>query len=496
MTASPVPHTGVMWTVRTRIILVIVIASALGMLSVGVVVYLVERDRILSDVDERLRASLESARVLVGTGLGGEAWPSSQAALEAVVTRTSPDDNTGALGVIDGTAALVPGVALDVDLQSAPGFVAHVGDLAQESPVLGTYAADDVSWRYLAAPIAVQGSPAPESVLFVTAYDLDAELAEIDGPARIYLIAAAIAIAVIAGSAGIVAARLLQPLRRMRETAARVSARSLAERLPVTGNDDVSQLAATMNDMLDRLDAALDAQRRLLSDVGHELKTPLTIVSGHLEVMNTDDAQDVRGTRDLVVDEIERMGRLVRDLAAEASLHGTAPLEMQDIEAAALLRQIARKAEGLDGAHVELAEVASARIVGDPARITQAMLQLVQNGVTHGGGELTLGSRLTRDDVQFWVRDRGAGVPVSERERVFERFHRGDAGRRGSEGSGLGLSIVLIIARAHGGIAWVGDAPGGGAEFVIALPRRPDGDTASAPLSPSTPSSAPTSPLE
>jgi len=472
MAADPAPRTGVIWTVRTRIVLVIVIVSALGMLSVGVAVYLVERDRILADVDERLRASLESARALVATGLGGEPWPSSQAALEAVVTRTSPDDNTGALGVIDGAAALIPGVPLDVDLQSAPGFVGYVSEVAAADPALGTYAEDGVAWRYLAAPIAVADSPSPSTVLFVTAYDLDAELAEIDDPARVYLIAAAVAIVLIAGAAGLVAARLLRPLRRMRETAARVSARSLAERLPVRGNDDVSHLAATMNDMLDRLDVALDSQRRLLSDVGHELKTPLTIVSGHLDVMDAGDPADVRETRELVIDELARMGRLVQDLADEAALHGPAPLAMQPVDAAALLRQIARKAEGLEGARVTLAEVAEARIVGDPARITQAVLQLAQNGVTHGGGDLTLGSRRTPDAVELWVRDRGPGVPAGERDRVFDRFHRGDAGRRGEEGSGLGLSIVLVIARAHGGTAWVRDAPGGGAEFVVSIPHR------------------------
>lgn len=473
MAVAPAPRAGVAWTVRTRILLVIVIVSALGMLSVGAAVYIVERDRILADVDERLRASLDSARALVATGLGGQPWPSSQAALEAAVTRTSPDDNTGALGVIDGAAALIPGVPLDVDLRDAPGFVAHASAAAQEGPVLGTYAEDGVAWRYLAAPIAVSDSPPPETVLFITAYDLEGELAEIDGPARVYLIAAAVTIVVIAGTAGIAAARLLRPLRRMRETAARVSAHSLAERLPVRGNDDVSHLAETMNDMLDRLDAALDAQRRLLSDVGHELKTPLTIVSGHLEVMDTGDAADVRETRELVVDELSRMGRLVQDLADEAALHGPAPLSMRETDAAALLRQIARKAEGLEGARVTVAETAEGRILVDSARITQAVLQLAHNGVTHGGGDLTLGSSRSAGAVEFWVRDRGPGVPPDQRERVFERFHRGDGGR-GDAGSGLGLSIVQIIARGHGGSAWVRDAPGGGAEFVVSIPRLPD----------------------
>lgn len=476
MPPSPASDAQGGWTVRTRIVIVITVVAALGMLSVGAAVYVVERSRILVAVDVRLEAALESARALVAGGNADEPWPSSTAALEATVTRISPDDNTGALGVIDGAAAFIPGVPLDVDLQSAAGFVPHVSAAVTDSPVIGTYAEEGVAWRYLAAPIAVQGSAEPTRVLFVTAYDLEGELAEIDDPARVYLVAAAIALALIAASAGIVAARLLRPLRQMRETAARVSARSLAERLPVGGTDDVSALAATMNDMLDRLDDALGAQRRLLSDVGHELKTPVTIVSGHLDVMDADDPDDVRATRALALDELDRMGRLVQDLAQEAALRGPTPLRPEATDAGELVRQVALKARGIDGAHVRLGPVADVRAVVDPARITQAILQLAQNGVTHGGGDLIIGSRRRTGTLEFVVRDHGTGVAPEQRERVFARFHRGDGtDGRGVGGSGLGLSIVSAIAQGHGGSAQVQDpASGPGAEFVLAVPLPDD----------------------
>lgn len=462
---------GVAWTVRTRIIAVITVASAIGMLSVGGVVYVVERARIIAQVDGRLDAGYESARFLVRDGATGDApWTSSVDALESVVTRMSPDDNTGALGVIDGAAALVPGVPLDVDLQSAPGFVSHVAARGAERSVMGTYAEDGVTWRYLAAPIEIEGSPDPARVMFVLAYDLEAELAEIDGPAQVYLLAAAIAIALIAGAAGLAAARLLRPLRRMRETAERVSARSLAERLPVEGHDDVSELASTMNDMLDRLDDALESQRRLLSDVGHELKTPITIVSGNLEVMDVDDRDDVQSTRALAIDELARMGRLVQDLADEASLHGPAPIAVRPTDVSELVAQVARKAQGIEGATVTAGSAPRAIVELDSARITQALLQLAQNAVSHGGGELGIGARRVGDTIELSVRDHGPGVPDEAKERIFERFQRGDTEGRGADGSGLGLSIVQVIARAHGGSASARDAAGGGAEFVISLP--------------------------
>jgi signal transduction histidine kinase len=470
-TSTPSRRRGPVLSVRTRIVAVITLVAALGLISVGAAVYFVERQRILEQVDARLQANLESARFIVAEGdPDAGTWMSSSDALRTVVQRMSPDDNTGAVGIVAGEVAFVPGLSLDVDLQSEPGFSRHVSQQAAGEPIIGTYAENDVTWRYLAAPIAIEASPEPAEVLFVLAYDIEAELAEINVAAQVFLIASAIALAVIAAAGTIVATRLLRPLRQMRETAEHVSAQSLSERLPIIGRDDVSELAQTMNDMLDRLDGALDSQRRLLSDVGHELKTPITIVRGYVEVMDPDDPVDVRETQALTVDELERMGRLVQDLAGAASLHGPSPVTPKATDTADLLRQIARKADGIDGADVSLGPIADVVAVLDPARITQAMLQLAQNAATHGGGRVVIGSRTVDWDVEFWVRDYGDGVPDAAKHDVFERFHRGEEAASRS-GSGLGLNIVQVIARAHGGTVRVLDAEGGGAVFVIRVPR-------------------------
>lgn len=466
-------------SVRTRLIAVITVVAALGLVAVGFVVYVEERQRILDQVDDLLEANLASARYLVEQGDGETlAWSDATAALAAVVQRAAPDDNTGVIGLVDGEPRLVPGVPLDVDLQSAPGFVGHVVRTAQGAdPVIGTYADDGVTWRYLAIPIAVETDAAPTAT-FVIAYDVEAELAEINSAARMFLIASLVTLLLIAAAAALVTTRLLRPLRQMRETAQRVSAQSLSERLPIEGRDDVSELAHTMNEMLDRLDEALDSQRRLLSDVGHELKTPLTIVRGHLEVVDPDDAADVRETRDLVVDELERMANLVQDLAAAAALHGPAPVRPVPTDVDDLMRQILRKAEGIEGADATMGTRAEVVTSLDPARVTQAVLQLAQNAVTHGGGRMVLSSRVVDDRLELSVRDFGPGIDDASKEYVFDRFHRGaDAGERA--GSGLGLNIVQVIARAHGGGARVVDSDGGGAEFVISLPL-----VAAAPLPP------------
>ncbi|HET8928011.1 MAG TPA: ATP-binding protein [Microbacterium sp.] len=461
-------------SVRTRIVAVITIIAGLAMASVGVVVYFVERATVLQETDERLHANLESARFLVDSGdpaTGG--WASSSDALRAVVQRMSPDDNTGAVGIVAGEAALVPGVPLDVDLQRS-GFIDEVmAAVADGDVVISTFAADGDTWRYLAVPIGIAGSPAPETVVFAMAYDLDAELAALHSSARLYAIVTTIALFVIAGVSFVVAGRLLRPLREMRETARRVSAQSLSERLPIHGRDDVSELAETMNDMLDRLSDSLDSQRRLLSDVGHELKTPITIVRGYVEVMDPVDPADVRETQGLAIDELDRMGGLVQDLAGAASLYGPAPISLHPVDAADLVRQIGRKAAAIEGADVTVGEVADVAVRLDSARITQAMLQLAQNAVTHGGGRMELGCRVVGDALEFTVRDHGPGVPPELRQSVFDRFVRGGDEARGTRGSGLGLAIVRLIAQAHGGTAAVRDADGGGALFTITIPSQP-----------------------
>lgn len=190
-----------------------------------------------------------------------------------------------------------------------------------------------------------------------------------------------------------------------------------------------------MNDMLDRLDGALDSQRRLLSDVRHELRTPITIVRGHLELMDPADPEDVRETQELAIDELDRMNALVQDLSEAAALHGSSPVAPEPTDVRDLLAQIVRKARAIEGADVTAGPAVSAVVPLDAARVTQAVLQLAQNGVTHGGGRLVIGSRLSGDALEIWVRDYGPGVPDDAKERVFERFQRGS---ESSRGSGLG----------------------------------------------------------
>ncbi|GAA3019308.1 sensor histidine kinase [Microbacterium dextranolyticum] len=220
----------------------------------------------------------------------------------------------------------------------------------------------------------------------------------------------------------------------------------------------------------DVADSAIEAQRRLLDDVRHELKTPITIVRGHLEVMDPRDPDDVAATRALGIEELDRMTRLVGDIDLLASVESDG-FTVDDVD----LEHLTERVFGLVGVipdhawHLE--QMARGVIRGDRDRLVQAWLQLADNAAkyTPAGTPIEIGSALYASGVQFWVRDHGHGIPSAMRHRVFRRFDRG-AGSRTVGGSGLGLAIVDTIAKAHGGRCHVGDTPGGGATFTLDIP--------------------------
>ncbi|MCR2791482.1 HAMP domain-containing histidine kinase [Microbacterium sp. zg.Y625] len=223
-------------------------------------------------------------------------------------------------------------------------------------------------------------------------------------------------------------------------------------------------------DPAEQREASFEAQRQLLDDVRHELKTPITIVRGHLETMKVDDPADVTGVRDIGIAELDRMTRLVNDIDLLASVDGDS-YTFSVVDLGDLTRRVGGLVSVIPGHdwHVELA--ATGRIRADHDRLLQAWLQLADNAAkyTPEGSPIEIGSSLHASGAQLWVRDHGPGIPPAARHRIFRRFDR-NVGKRSVGGSGLGLAIVDAIARAHGGHCTVADTPGGGATFTIAVP--------------------------
>jgi signal transduction histidine kinase len=283
----------------------------------------------------------------------------------------------------------------------------------------------------------------------------------------------------VAGAAGyFIAGQVLAPMRVLRSTAEQIGESNLTCRIEVRGNDDIAQLAGTFNRMLDRLEDAFATQRRFVDDAGHELRTPITVIRGHLEVM-TDDPADREATTRLVIGELARMQRIVEDLLVLATAQQPDFLQPGQVELAELTVELLANARVLANRRWRLAALAEEVITADGERLAQALMQLAQNAVAHTveGDAIEIGSVVRDGRVRLWVRDTGGGIEEAVRERIFERFTRAD-GSAAREGAGLGLAIVASIADAHGGRVALDSTAGEGATFTLDLPFRPPLPTA------------------
>lgn len=470
-------------SVRARILTVVILVAGLGMAIAGGAANFAQREFARGHVDDRLLASAAAVNGLVmGESFddpNNETTPPETAvpvftttaqALQYAISRIVPDTNESTVGVLDGEARWVPATRLDFHLEADAAFIARVVNevAAQNSAVMGTASTSLGPLRYIATPVQVEGDEARG--IFVTAFNLEIELQEADASLRIFSIAALVTL-LIAGLAGwFIAGRLLKPVRQLRETASRITSAELEERIPVRGTDDVSALTETINDMLERLSEGRRAQSRLLADVRHELMTPITIVRGHIELLDPNDARDVEATRELALEELDRMAGLVHDIELLTSAGQETQLTMTPVDVADVTRQVFARASAWNEHEWVLAEAASLVIEADADRITQAWLQLADNARKYAtaGTRVKIGSTLGDSGVSLWVQDEGPGIPLESQARVFERLGRVDSGR-GISGSGLGLAIVRAIAEAHGGSATLESSPAG-SRFSIVLP--------------------------
>jgi signal transduction histidine kinase len=256
------------------------------------------------------------------------------------------------------------------------------------------------------------------------------------------------------------------------DTARSISQSDLTHRIDVRGGGQAAEMARSFNGMLDRLEAVMRSQREFVQDASHELRDPLTICGGHLELLS-DDPEERRQTIALVVDELDRMGRIVDDLQllADAEQHDflrPAPLQVE-----AFTHELAAKAAALAARNWIVDAAADVDIHADRFRLTEAVMNLAHNAVQHTADHHTIaiGSSATEGEVNIWVRDTGFGIAVSEQARVFDRFRRGRSAHRRYRGSGLGLAIVRTIVEAHGGRVELASRLGEGSTFTMVLPR-------------------------
>jgi signal transduction histidine kinase len=227
--------------------------------------------------------------------------------------------------------------------------------------------------------------------------------------------------------------------------------------------------------MVTRLDEGFRAQRRFLDDVAHELRTPITIARGHLEVLGDDPAERDE-TIAIVTDELDRMSRYVSDLLLLAKAEQPEFLAVRPVDLGELAMDVLQRVRGLAPRRWVLDNSPPVGIVatlGDADRIGQALVNLAANAAQHtcDGDEIGIGVAAGGEHARLWVRDTGPGVDRAVAGSLFTRYARSANSRAvRPEGSGIGLSIVDAIARAHGGAVSVASEPGAGATFTMTIP--------------------------
>jgi two-component system, OmpR family, sensor kinase len=443
--------------IRVRLTLPFALAMALVLAGMGAFVYVRVGAALISNVDQtlRLQASEAVPRLDEGKNLLDEDAPSRASVVQVV-------DPGGAL-VSSSQAGLLP------LLDSSGRSRVLAGHAVKETK-------DDIiglagHWRILAVPARLDGS----RVALVLARPLNERQETLHRLRTEFLIAApaALALAILAGY--LLAAASLRPVEAMRRQAAEITASVPGRRLPVPpSRDEIARLAETLNDMLARLEASFEHERRFIADASHELRTPLALLRTELELAlrRPRSREELEEALRSAAEETERLSRLAEDLLLFARAdQGSLPVRPERVAARELLANVAGRFAGRAaqlGRSVVVVGEDEATIDADPVRIEQAIGNLVDNALTHGDGAVGLSIASVGTRVELHVTDEGRGFPDGFAERAFDRFSRADDARSAG-GSGLGLAIVALIASAHGGSTGVGTADGGGADVWISL---------------------------
>ncbi len=288
--------------------------------------------------------------------------------------------------------------------------------------------------------------------------------------------------------------RALQPVEAMRREVDEISHSTLDRRLAIADSgDEVARLGVTMNMMLDRLEAASETQRRFVSDASHELRSPVASIRTELEVARHDPHVDWTEVSERLLGEDERLAELIDDLLTLARLDETGITRRETVDVDDLvLDEVGRSAR----VPIESTGINAARVSGDRRQLARMLRNLVDNAVRHASTRVLIsmavddvdeaagnvagnatgdaaGDAANRDAslLALDIHDDGPGVPLSQRERIFDRFARTETARgRDRGGTGLGLAVVRSIATAHGGTVHVDDSPLGGARFAVRMP--------------------------
>jgi signal transduction histidine kinase len=476
--------TGELWTrwlrsvrralasIRLRVVLGYIVLLTAALAVSVLVTRQIQISRLDREISRELAQEVEELRVLATEGIDPQTGRPFGADVERILDifleRNVPSDNEAFYSIVNGQPYKRSFNAPE-ELFADEELIASWTSPGRS--VVTTHETSMGEVRTLAVPLRAGGdSEAGSAGVFVVAFFPDADQAEI---AQVIRVAALIGLAVLAVSSVVawsLAGRVLAPVREMTRTARRITESDLSARIPVEGHNELAELGDTFNEMVERLDGSFRAQRQFLDDVAHELRTPITIARGHLEVLDDDPAERAK-TVEIVTEELDRRSRYVSDLlllakAEQPEFLAVRPVDLGELATDALTRvkAMAPRRWVLDAAP----SVGTVATLADPDRLTQALVNLATNAAQHTqeGDEIGVGVAANGDNARLWVRDTGPGVDPAVADSLFDRYSR--AGN--SQGVGIGLSIVHAIARAHGGGVSVTSPPGEGATFTMTIP--------------------------
>jgi heavy metal sensor kinase len=446
-----------------RLTLAFAIAMAVVLVATGLFLYLRLEGALDRTIDQSLRGRADDVAALVrasGSGLREEGGSRLVDQEENVAQVLDPD------GVILDSTPGVGGHRLLTDPQLARAAQATI--MVDRPLVPGA----DSPLRLLATP--VQGQDGP--VVVIVGASVEEQKEALEGLLAQMLLGGPIALLLASLLGYSLAAATLRPVESMRREAEAVSAAKPGRRLPLPpADDEIARLGATLNTMLGRLESALARERQFVSDASHELRTPLAALRTELEIAlrRKRTPAEMEAAMRSAEEETERLCRLAEDLLVLAQADdGGLPVRQEQLPATELLTAV-RERYGRQAADVgrplQIQADDQLELHVDRLRVEQALGNLVENALLHGRGRILLIARRRDGRVELHVRDEGSGFPPEFIERAFDRFSRSDSARRGP-GVGLGLAIVDLIARAHGGSAHAANH-NGGADAWLEIPN-------------------------
>ena len=440
----------------------------------GAIVLVLEDRSNKARIDSYLFRTRDEFAVLAKEGIDPEdglPFRGPSELLETFLSRTVIGENEGELGIVDGQVRWVSSDDVAFRPEDDAELLEQLLPLSRKNSMqLGTVQTTTRTYRYHITPVKF---PSEQGAL-LHVYNLSAADAALRELLWIFVWVGVGTSAAVTAVAWLLTRRLLRPIHALQVATESISETDLTSRVPITGNDDLTRLSKAVNRMLDRVETSVLTQRQLLDDVGHELRTPITIVRGHLELMDQHDPKDVEQTAAIALDELDRMGNLVGDLLTLAKAHQSDFVEPEWYSLATLTDQTFEKARALGNRSWRLRRIATVDAWLDPNRIAQAWLQLAANAVKYSdeGSAITLSSSVERGEVHLLCEDQGEGIANEDLDTIRTRFGR-VSNQHDVAGSGLGLSIVESIVDAHHGRLDIESELGIGSRFTLVLPLTP-----------------------